>query len=296
MNAELNDIIAQVPGWAGLGPQDLAVEQLEGLTNQNYSVTVNGERFVVRISGKNTQYLGIQRALESQVLSVVSQAGLGPQVVRFFPEGHLVKRYIEGRHWTAEEYRTPANLRRIVETVKRLHSLPAVRATFSPFRRVEAFARQAQSFGVPFPEDWPTFVEKARAIEAVQLDDASPWLRFCHNDLFWVNWLDDGSIKLLDWEFAGMGDIYFDLATLVYAYESVGPLPAELEEFLLECYLGEVHPEHRARLKGMEFMVQFFAAMWGMLQNGLQRAGLVPVVSGFDYLEYAQATFAAMRE
>ena len=45
--------------------------------------------------------------------------GLGPQVVRFFPGGHLVKRYIEGRHWTAEEYRTPANLRRIVETVRR---------------------------------------------------------------------------------------------------------------------------------------------------------------------------------
>ena len=93
-----------------------------------------------------------------------------------------------------------------------------------------------------------------------------------------------------------MGDIYFDLATLVYAYESAGPLPAELEGFLLGCYFGEVHPEHRTRLKGMEFMVQFFAAMWGMMQNGLQRAGLVPAVSGFDYLDYAHATFAAMRE
>ena len=90
--------------------------------------------------------------------------------------------------------------------------------------------------------------------------------------------------------------IYFDLATLVYAYESAGPLPAELEEFLLERYFGAVRPEHRTRLKGMEFMVQFFAAMWGMLQNGLQRAGLVLAVSGFDYLEYAQTTFAAMRE
>ena len=39
----------------------------------------------------------------------------------------------------------------------------------------------------------------------------------------------------------------------------------------------------------------FFTAMWEMMQYGLQRLGLVRQVEGFDYLEYAEATFEAMR-
>jgi len=91
---ELNDIIVQIPGWAGA--QDLAVEQLEGLTNQNYSVTVNGERLWCALAAR-TPSISHPMRTRKPGLVVVSQAGLGPQVVRFFPEGHLVKRYIEGR-------------------------------------------------------------------------------------------------------------------------------------------------------------------------------------------------------
>jgi thiamine kinase-like enzyme len=121
-------------------------------------------------------------------------------------------------------------------------------------------------------------------------------LRFCHNDLFWVNVLDDGRVRFVDWEFVGMGDRYSDLATLVYAYESAGPLPRDLEEYLLECYFGAVRPEHWARLEGMKYMLLFFTAMWGLLQHGLQQAGTVPIIPGFDYLEYANATLGALSE
>ena len=37
----------------------------------------------------------------------------------------------------------------------------------------------------------------------------------CHNDLLTANLLHDGErLRIVDWEYAGMGDRYFDLANL----------------------------------------------------------------------------------
>ena len=133
------------------------------------------------------------------------------------------------------------------------------------------------------------------AIEREQVHDTDPWQGFCHNDLFCVNVMDDGNIWFIDWEFAGMGDIYFDLATLTYAYDSPDTLSPELQAHLLDCYFGEVQTKHWVRLEGMKFMLMFFTAMWGLLQQGLQNEGLVQKVEGFDFFEYADTTFQSMR-
>ncbi|MGD9101590.1 MAG: phosphotransferase, partial [Anaerolineae bacterium] len=250
----------------------------------------------LRVSGKNTALLGINREFEFEALRVASVYGIGPQVVHF-DQGHLVTRFIEGRHWSSDEYRRPENLRRVVDTVKRLHALPPVKATYSPFRRAQSYADSARSFGVPFPQGFDDLWEKMREIESSRRQDPYPATAFCHNDLFSVNFMDDGeSVRLLDWEFAGMGDVFFDLATLVYAYDTDGPLSPELEDYLLECYFGATNDAHRARLEQMKFMVNFFAAMWGVLQSGLQRAGLIPAVDGFDYLAYAGWIFNMLKQ
>jgi len=294
MDVLVADIVVQIPGWADA--KDLSIQPFGGFTNKNYLVTVDGEHFVLRISGKNSAHLGIRREDELEALTAAASAGIGADLVRFFPEGHLITRLIPGRHWTVDEYRAPQNLERIVQTVKRLHALPAVKGSFSSFLRVESLIRQAKTFRVPFPEDFDIFLERMQIIEAGQQRDTSSWLKFCHNDLFSVNFLDDGNIRIVDWEFAGMGDKYFDLATLVYAYDSDGPLSPELEAYLLEYYFGETGTVHQIRLQGMKFMLLFFTAMWGMLQHGMQKEGIVLPLGGFDCLDYARQTFALMRE
>jgi len=291
----INEIIRQVPQWANA--KEVAVAPIDGLTNSNYLVTVDGERFVARIARKNSALLGINRIEELATLQAAAALGIGAEVVHYrLPEGHLITRFIAGQHWTPEEYQKPESLRRIVETVKRLHTSTPVTATFSPFRRVESFANTAQLHGVPFPPDYADFMARMRDIEVNQQADPSPWLGFCHNDLFGVNFLDDGNIRIIDWEFAGMGDIYYDLATLVYAYDSFGPLPPELEEYLLECYFGKVNHSHRLRLAQMKFMALLFTAMWGLLQQAMLLGRIIDKVEWFDFLEYAEGTFTSIRQ
>jgi thiamine kinase-like enzyme len=294
MNPDLSRILAQIPQWAGA--PEIQVEPIGGLTNTNYLVTVAGERFVLRVNGENSKLLQINRAAELEALKIAEQAGIGAKVEHFIlPEGHLVTHFIVGRQWSVDEYRQPENLRRMVATVQRIHAFPPTSGAFSPFRRVEAYTAKAREFGVPFPADFDIFTAKMRQIESAQQRDASDWRRFCHNDLFSVNFLDDGNVRVVDWEFAGLGDIYFDLAALVYAYDSDGPLPADLEEFLLACYFGAITDLNRERLAGMKFMLLFFTAMWGLMQHGAQMRGLIPPMADFDCLEYAQETFQTIR-
>ncbi len=294
MNPVLQSILAIIPNWADA--EELVIERIGGLTNTNYCVNVDGEQFVLRVSGRNTESLGINREHEFEALKAASAAGIGPEVVHFIkPEGHLVTRWIDGRHWTYEEYRKPDSIRLMVETIRRLHALNKVEARFSPFNRVASFTQKVLDLGVKLPQDFDTFLETTQSIQDDQNRDQSNWLRFCHNDLVAVNYLysdEQKKITIIDWEFAGMGDLYFDLATLAYTHDNVGPISPELEEFMLACYFGEIQDEFRIRLAGMKFMLMFFSAMWGLSQHGMQKAGLIHEVQGFDYLEFAQYLFA----
>ncbi len=290
---EIAQIIARIPGWSQA--RDLKIERIEGLTNQNFRITVDGERYVLRMSGENTARLGINRSHELFALENAAKAGIGPEVIHSIqPEGHLVTRWIEGRHWDAAEYRTPENVRLLTETVKRIHALPPSGAIFSPFRRVESFLETARSFGVLLPDGFDDALAVMQRVEQEQQQDRSDWQRFCHNDLVAVNYLfiePERSIKVLDWEFAGWGDIYYDLATVVYTHDNLGSIPPELEEVMLARYFGVVSGQKRRRLLGMKYMLMLFTGMWGLAQHGMQLGGLIRPVEGFDYLEFAQYLF-----
>ena len=294
MDSHIQSIIDRIPILSG--SESIVVEQISGLTNKNYRVTADGNQYVLRISRENAEKLGINREFESEALMAASNAGIGPEVIHFIkPEGHLLTRWIDGRHWTHDEYRTQQNIRLMVQTIKQLHSLPVIQGKFSPFARVEAYTQTAMNYDVPLPTDFSGYLETMSDIKGDQENDQADWLHFCHNDLVAVNYLyteADKKITIIDWEFAGMGDIYYDLATLVYTHDSIGPIPPHLEEFMLECYFNEVSDEFRIRLSGMKFMLMLFTAMWGLSQYGMVKAGLIQEIEGFDYRDFAEYLFS----
>jgi thiamine kinase-like enzyme len=293
MNADIENIIARVPGWSKACK--VQVERIGGLTNANYRVTVNGGQYALRVSRKNSAQLGVDREKERSALLAVAAAGLGPEVVAFLlPEGHLVTRWINGRHWEAAEFRTPDHVRLLTNTVKKVHALATNGAVFSPFRRVESHIKTARKYGAPFPSNFHAYLETMAAVETDQRKDTSDWRHFCHNDMVSVNYLfcdQDSTIKVLDWEFSGEGDIYYDLATVVYTHDNIGPIPPDLEEVMQECYFSEITNLQHRRLQGMKYMLMLFTGMWGLAQHGMQLAGLIPPVNGFDYREFSEYLF-----
>jgi thiamine kinase-like enzyme len=121
----------------------------------------------------------------------------------------------------------------------------------------------------------------ARRIE--RLRGAAPE-RTCHNDLLNANFIDSGGrIRIVDWEYAGMGDVFFDLANFSINHE----LEPEGRAALLAAYVGSVRPEHVRALELMRFMSDFREAMWGVVQTAVSELD-------FDFAGYADEHFARM--
>ena len=113
----------------------------------------------------------------------------------------------------------------------------------------------------------------------------------CHDDLLNMNWLDEevpgdiGEIRLLDWEYAGMGDIFFDLANFSHHHR----LNDDQVRLLLQEYFGEVTPKNFARLKLMWPMSEIHEAMWGTTQTGISKLDE-------DFQGYADLWFGRVRQ
>ena len=283
MTQILEDIIARVPLWAGA--QDLSYQPLGGgITNKNYRVDVDSQSYVLRIAGAKTELLGIDRQNEYVANSAAGKLGIAPEVVYYIqPEGYLVTHFLIAGPLPPNELRLPANLRKVAELLKIIHGMADIPGEFIVFRVVEDYARVARGYDVHFPDNYDWLLEQMYAAEQAFQSDALP-LRPCHNDLLNENFLKDGEhIYILDWEYAGMGDIYFDLANLSVNHGFTD----DEDHMLLEAYFGELSAVNRARLKVMKILSDFRESMWGMVQIGISDLD-------FDFCAYADKHFDRM--
>ena len=271
----------RVPELAGV---ELTLTALSGgITNRNFLVTVAGraDRYVIRLAGNDTHLLGISREVEHAATVAAAGVGVGPEVTAFIrPEGYLVTRFIEGSPVSDEAVHQAATQRRVGESLRRIHDGPPIPGLFIPFRIVEAYRLLAAARGVPIPPEYEVAVSFARRIELACLTNPLE-MRPCHNDLLNANFIDDGArIRIVDWEYAGMGDPFFDLGNFSVNH---GLTPDEDAE-VLRAYEGEVRPERLARLTLMRTMSDFREAMWGVLQQGISTLDV-------DFVAYAGEHF-----
>ncbi len=272
------DIVSRL--WPGT---QAAVEPLGGgITNENYKVTVDGAAYVVRIGGKDTDLLGIDRAVEHAATVAAAAAGVGPEVVAFLEaDGILVTRFIDGRPIPPEEMRRPETIRRAAAALRRFHEGSPIPGRFDSFRIVEAYRETAAEHGVRIPDAYARAKEWAGEIERGR--GPQP-LRPCHCDLLNANFIDDGAaVRIVDWEYAGMGDVFFDLANFSINHELTG----EQDRILLAAYFGEARSADVASLALMRFMSDFREAMWGVVQQGISDLD-------FDFVAYADEHFARL--
>ncbi len=150
--------------WPG---REVELEPLGGgITNRNFKVTVGGESFVLRIGGKDTALLGIDRQAEHAATSVAAALEIGPEVVAFVePEGSLVTRFVAGSPLPMEEMRRTETLRHVAEMLRSLHDGPSFPAQFDSFRVVEAYLATAASRGVATPREYERAKQTADEIE-----------------------------------------------------------------------------------------------------------------------------------
>jgi thiamine kinase-like enzyme len=280
----IEEAVARIPGWGGAARVS-AAPLPGGITNRAYRVEVDADVFVVHIAGPGTALLGVDHHRTYECTAAAGATGVGPEVVHFVPsDGILVTRFIPGRHLEAAEVARPEVLARVVRSLRLCHGGPAFAASFSPFRALESYLAAARRGGAPLPDDIGSLYGDASAIEAA-VGPAGDLVRPCHNDLWGPNLIDDGAlIRILDWEYAGMGDVYFDLANFAIHHAFADAQ----DRALLSAYFGASPSSGFARLKLLMIVAELREAMWAL--------AALPVAAGFDCLGYAATHFARCRQ
>ena len=285
---ELTEVISRVT--ALLGPRQGSVVQLEGgITNRNFRVNFGGTDYVVRLPGKRTGILGIDRTAECIANKAAAKLGMAPGVAAMFEKPScLVTLFVDGREMSAKELREPTMLAEVGRDLRRFHDSGTELPTdFDSFRLVEEYAESGRENGSEPPPSYDDALKTSKAIEKAVRDQPTHEPVPTHNDLLTANFLLDGEgVRLIDWEYAGMGDRWFDLGNFAVNNE----LGDEEEAQLLEAYFEEPPDERRrATLKLFRFMSDFREAMWGVVQRGVSELD-------FDYDDYAKKHFDRLQE
>jgi thiamine kinase-like enzyme len=253
-----------------------------GITNHNFRARFGGREVVVRLPGNDTELLGSDRSGEREANSLAAAAGVAPQVLAHLDDPVvLVTAFVEGPTMESAELREPAALAAVGAALRRIHGCGEIAARFDAFRLVEDYAAATRSRGGEVPGAYEPAHAAAARIEAALAFANGPDV-LCHDDLLAANFIDtpDG-IRLVDWEYAGMGSRWFDLGNFAVNNE-LGP--AE-EEAFLTAYLGAPPATaDLAALRLMRLMSDFREAMWGVVQRAISDLDV-------DFEQYATKHF-----
>lgn len=283
------ELLERLLDGVGIRTADIVdTERISGLTNTNFRVRTHDDEVIVRIaSAERACAHGMSREAEAQILTSAEAAGLGAEVLLYeLPDGHLVTRKLAAATYdlAPERFRDSDVFTSLIERVKCIHALPKVDHRFNPYAKIEAVAGIVEREGLWLPNDFTRLLEKMAQIKNrwIPLDPAL--VAPCHNDLFSVNIVQTSPLRFIDWECAGVGDIFFDLATLLVATDDVHPLGIEHRRMVLDVYFGCSDETLLAHLDDMVFMVRLHAGVWGIIQQMLR----VPEPNGFTYTEYTK--------
>ena len=285
---ELTEVVARLS--ALLGPRSGGVAPLEGgITNRNYRVNFGGHDYVVRLPGKKTELLGIDRKAECIATDAAGDLGIGPGVAAMLESpACLVTPFISGHTMTVEELASPEQLAEVASALRAFHESGTVLdTTFDSFDLVDQYAELAREHGGEPPAAFETSRANARKIrEAIEGQEEHRPVP-CHDDLLTANFMHDGErVQIIDWEYAGMGDRYFDLGNLAVNNE----LDDDQQAALLEAYFGEPADERRrSTLRLFRFMSDFREAMWGVVQVQISELD-------FDFDGYAKKHFDRLEQ
>jgi thiamine kinase-like enzyme len=255
------EAVSRVSLWRG---RNVRISPLSGgLTNENYLVEDGAHRYVVRLPGRSTELLAIDRDNEVFNTKAAATTGIGPGVVEHIPDlDVMVLEFIPGPTMSARTLQSPEMAGRMAESFRRLHSAPRFLRDFDMFRLIEQYLKIVDEHGVTIPDeyrDWlPTIADVERAVTAAPLPTVP-----CHNDLLCENFIDDGTaLRIVDYELSGNNDPCFDLGNTAQEAE----FDQALRAALCEAYFGRSDPCQLARMNLFALMSDVGWTLWGAIQ------------------------------
>lgn len=261
MTISIEQVVTLIPDWKG---SRIEITPLTGgLTNTNYKVSVDGSLYFVRVPGKSTELLAVDRKNEYYNTKAAAETGVGPKVYYYLPEHNvMVLEFILGETMSNEKLNAPGMPARIARSLKMLHAGPRFLIDFNMFRLTEFYLDICNRYSITIPGGYPERMPTVNRIEQAMAVHPLPTVP-CNNDLLAENYIDDGNLlRLIDYEYSGNNDPCFELGN---TSQELGFDEARIHE-LCTAYFGDDHPAMIARMKLNMIMSDVGWTLWAAIQ------------------------------
>lgn len=235
----------------------LSVEQLGGMTNQNYLVKTTNKQYIVKFFGKGTEKL-INRQDEKYNLELLKDLDLDVKNYLFDIEaGIKVNEYIESAI-TLDSTSIKTKFDKIAPILQTIHaSGKELRGEFAPFEEIKKYESLIEE-KIPYA-NYEAVREEVFALEK-RLADLGVDRKSCHIDLVPENFIESpqGRLYLIDWEYSSMNDPMWDLAALFLESE----FTRQEEEAFLSHYESEQTPVSREKIAIYKILQDAIWSLW----------------------------------
>lgn len=235
----------------------LSVEQLGGMTNQNYLVKTTNKQYIVKFFGKGTEKL-INRQDEKYNLELLKDLDLDVKNYLFDIEaGIKVNEYIESAI-TLDSTSIKTKFDKIAPILQTIHaSGKELRGEFAPFEEIKKYESLIEE-KIPYA-NYETVREEVFSLEK-RLADLGVDRKSCHIDLVPENFIESpqGRLYLIDWEYSSMNDPMWDLAALFLESE----FTRQEEEDFLSHYESEQTPVSREKIAIYKILQDTIWGLW----------------------------------
>ena len=235
----------------------LSVEQLGGMTNQNYLAKTTNKQYIVKFFGKGTEKL-INRQDEKYNLELLKDLDLDVKNYLFDIEaGIKVNEYIESAI-TLDSTSIKTKFDKIAPILQTIHaSGKELRGEFAPFEEIKKYESLIEE-KIPYA-NYEAVREEVFSLEK-RLADLGVDRKSCHIDLVPENFIESpqGRLYLIDWEYSSMNDPMWDLAALFLESE----FTRQEEEAFLSHYESEQTPVSREKIVIYKILQDAIWSLW----------------------------------
>ena len=243
--------------------QDAAiVKRLEGgMSNYTYVVETRGKRYTYRVPGKYAEKF-VDRVEEWDNIQEVNKLSLNnaTSYVEVI-SGEKLAEYVEGTILSETDVVSYNDMS--VKALKTIHNSNLRFKDYNAFGRLADYERYCREMGFTHPKE---YIELRGKLDQMRQAHAEVPLVPCHCDYQPTNLVVSGDkLYVLDWEFAGMNDPFYDIA----CYGNAG---FDKALSLLEAYVG--HKPTSQELRRLYYHRAFQCLQWYNVAIFKDRVGL----------------------
>jgi thiamine kinase len=219
-----------------------------GPVSDSWLLERDGERFTLRLDRPLAARLGLDRAAEWRFLEQAAGAGLGPEPLAR-GDRLLVTRYLPGEPWGVRD----APWFALGQLLRRVHETPAPQG-----KRFDLSAISARYAACAGGAEAARLAGRVRELAGPLYAD-SPG-RLCHHDAHLGNVVGAAEPRLIDWEYAALGQPLFDLAVVIRHHG----LDEDDTAALVAGWAGDAPPTDPERLAAYLDLYDVLVRLWAL--------------------------------